>query len=329
MEMRGRSFEQSLAAARSQPGVLSAGLTSQLPLSGQVDQYGVSFDDAPPTSAQSAYRYAITPGYLETLRVPLIRGRMIDDHDLVSSQPVALISASLAARQFPNVDPIGHRLIKAPLAFTIVGVVGDVKQESLAAADADAFYVPLTQWSFIDPALSLVVRTADHRSDLATETPKAIWKANPDQAITKVATMSSLVATSEERRLFVGQVFNAFAGIALLLAAIGIYGVLSGGVVERMREIGVRLTFGATPNEILALILRQGAVLVVLGALAGFVAAAVASRILGSLLYGTSRFDPLTYLLVTVTVAAVSFVACGVPARRAANLDPAVILRNE
>jgi putative ABC transport system permease protein len=329
MEARARAYEEALAVVRSQPGVASAAFTSQLPLSGQSDQYGISFDDEPATSAQPAYRYAVTPGYLEAMRIPILRGRTITAHDNVSSQHVALISASLAARRFPGVDPIGHRLVKAPLEFTVIGVVGDVKQESLAAATGEAFYVPLTQWNWIDPSLSLVVRAQNTSADLIRSLPRTLWSANHDFAITKVAGMLALVKASEARRLFVLRIFTAFAAVALLLAAIGIYGVLSGGVTERMRELGVRLAFGASPQGILALVLRQGGRLVLLGAITGFLIAIAASRVLTSLLYGTSVFDPLTYLLVAMVVAAVSLIACAVPARRAAAIDPAIILRAE
>jgi putative ABC transport system permease protein len=329
MEARARAFEEALQVVRSQPGVTAAAFTSQLPLSGQADQYGVGFDDDAPDAAQGAYRYAVTPGYVEAMHIPILRGRTLRSTDNATSPHVALISASLAARRFPGIDPVGHRLVKAPLEFTIVGVVGDVKQESLAAAGADAFYVPITQWSFYDAATALVIRTANDPASLSKSVPQALWSANHDLAVTKVATLNTLVKASESRRLFVSRIFSAFAIVALILAGIGIYGVLSGGVTERMREFGVRLAFGAPPSSILSLVMRQGGRLVLIGVVAGFGAALAASRVVASLLYGTSIFDPTTYALATVAVAAVSFVACAVPARRAAAIDPAVILRAE
>jgi putative ABC transport system permease protein len=208
--------------------------------------------------------------------------------------------------------------------------VGDVKQASLALSESDAFYTATSQWSWVDRAQSLVVRA--QTGDVAALTPaikNAVWSIDRGLPIVRVATMDSLLATSEAERRFVLVLFEAFGVVALILAATGIYGVLSGSVTERMREIGVRVAVGATRGDILALILRQGMALSALGIVIGLTGAVVASHALISLLFGISRLDPATYFAVIALLAGVSVIACGVPAWRAAQIDPASSLRAE
>jgi len=209
--------------------------------------------------------------------------------------------------------------------------VGDVKQLSLADAgsQADAVYITPAQSWFADDAMSLVVRTRDDAAALAPAVRKAIWAVDKDQPIVRVATMDALLAASEAQRRFAMIVFEAFALVALVLAATGIYGVLSGNVSERMREIGVRAALGASRADILALVVRQGMTLTALGVAIGLIGAAVATQAIVSLLFGVSRLDPLTYLGVIALLAGVSAIACWVPAWRAARVDPAITLRAE
>jgi putative ABC transport system permease protein len=213
--------------------------------------------------------------------------------------------------------------------FTIVGVVGDVKQVSLATSEPDAVYITTEQWHFVDRTLSLVVRA---RGDAAALTPalrQAIWSVDKDPPIARVATMDDLLAASAAERRFASILFGAFGLSALVLAAVGIYGVLSGSVTERTREIGVRLALGASRRHILTLVVRQGMTLTGLGIAAGLCAAWVASRALVSLLFGVSPLDPAVYLGVVALLAAVSVFACWVPAWRAARVDPSITLRAE
>jgi hypothetical protein len=248
-----------------------------------------------------------------------------------------LLSESFAQRKFPGQDPLGQRVRVGPDIGradrpwgTIVGVVGDVKQASLALSESDAFYTATSQWSWVDRAQSLVVRA--QTGDLAALTPaikNAVWSIDRGQPIVRVATMDSLLARSEAERRFVLVLFEAFGVVALILAATGIYGVLSGSVTERMREIGVRVAVGATRGDILALIIRQGMALSALGIVIGLAGAVVASHALISLLFGISRLDPATYFAVIALLAGVSVIACGVPAWRAAQIDPASTLRAE
>jgi putative ABC transport system permease protein len=332
---RFRFFEQALAAARRVPGVTSAGLTSQLPLSGDRDQFGAHFDAAPdqPAATYGVFRYAVTPGYLETMQVPLRAGRFLDEHDAAGTPLVALISESLAGARFHG-NAIGERLRIGPAGpFTIVGVVGDVKQLSLALSDPDAVYIsPAQSWFiswFADSSMSLVVRARGDAASLAPALRAAIWSVDKDQPIVRVATMDELLAATAAERRFSLTLFEAFALAALVLAAAGIYGVLAGSVAERTREIGVRAALGASRADILALVLGQGMALTVLGVATGLAGAAAASQALRTMLFGISRLDPVTYVVVTVLLTCVSAIACGVPAWRAVRVDPASTLRAE
>ena len=327
-----RFFAQGLDAARQVPGVTAAAFTSQLPLSGDFEKYGVQFEAsiALPNEDQSALRYAVSPGYFETIGTPLRRGRLLDARDTADAPLAAVINESLAKRKFPFHDPIGQRVhiggTERPW-FTVVGVVGDVKHTSLALSQPDAAYTTIDQWVFADNPLSLVVRARGDAAALAPALRNAIWSVDKDQPIVRVVTMDALVAATAAERRFALILFEAFALVALMLAAIGIYGVLSGSVTERRREIGVRSALGASRADILAMVVRQGMTLSGLGVAIGLTGAAAASRAIATLLFGVSRLDPTTYLGVIALLAGVSAIACWVPAWRAARIDPSEVLK--
>jgi putative ABC transport system permease protein len=334
--VRQRFFALALEAVRQVPGVRAAAFTSQLPLSGDLDAYGIEFEnDNNPNDVSAGFRYAVSPGYCETMGIPLRRGRLLDEHDRAGAPVAVLVSESLAKRKFPDRNPIGQRVRMGPDIgradrpwYTIVGVVGNVRQMSLAVSDSDAVYIAAKQWSWVDNVQSLVVRASGDAA-LAPAIRQAIWSVDKDQPIVRVATMDDLLAASAAERRFVLIVFEAFALAALVLAAAGIYGVLSGNVAERTREIGVRAALGASRASILALVVRQGMLLTGLGVAIGLAGAAAASQFIASMLFGVSRLDPVTYLAVIALLAGVSVVACGVPARRASRVDPIVALRYE
>jgi predicted permease len=332
---RTQFLTQALDQVRQLPGVLSAGFSSQLPLSGDHDVYGMQFERDPNTQ-DSALRYSVTPGYLEAMRIPLLRGRLLNQHDTAGAPTAVLINESLAKRKFPHQDPIGQRIRTGPDVghadkpwATIVGVLGNVKQGSLAVGDEDAFYLSSTQWQWVDDAQSLVVRTRGDAAALAPAVRNAIWSVDKDQPIVRVATIDNLLAASEAERHFVLMLFEAFALVGLILAATGIYGILSSSVAERTREIGVRAALGASRNNILALVIRQGMTLTLCGILAGVLGAIAATQAIAALLFGISRFDPVTYLIVTTVLISVSTLACSIPALRAASVNPVEALRAE
>jgi len=247
-----------------------------------------------------------------------------------------VISESLARRKFGNQNPLDQRVKFGPETGSdtrpwdvVVGVVGDVKQESLALSQSDAFYVAMGQWWWVDNVQSLVVRTSGDPVALVPSIKRAIWSVDKNQPIQRIITMDGLIATTASQRRFALVVIETFALAALVLAAIGIYGVLSGSVSERMREIGVRSALGATRGSILTLVLRQGLSLTLLGVLIGLVGAIGATRALMTLLFDVSRLDPVTYVGVIMLLASVSVLACWLPAWRAARVDPAITLRAE
>jgi putative ABC transport system permease protein len=333
---REQFFTQALEAVRQVPGVATAALTSQLPLSGDFETYGVQFEADRSSNTEAGLRYAVSPDYFHTMHIPLRRGRVLDEHDVLGAPLAVLLSESFAKRKFPNQDPLGQRVRVGPDIGhsdrpwgTIVGVVGDVKQTSLALADPDAFYSSTTQWSWVDKVQSLVIRTRGDAAGLAPAIRQAIWSVDENQPIVRVATMDSLLAKSEAERHFVLILFEAFGLAALVLAATGIYGVLSGSVSERIREIGLRSALGATRADILTLVVRQGMSMAGIGVATGLSAAVIASHSLITLLYGVSRLDPFTYVGVIALLVAVSMMACAVPAWRAAKVDPMVALRYE
>jgi len=340
---RNQFFVRALEAVERVPGVTAAAFTSQLPLSGDSDGYGVEFENEyNPQDAGSVFRYSVSPGYFQTMGIPLRRGRFLGDHDATGAPVAVVISESLAKRKFPGRDPIGSGLrigpgmgnAKEPWAI-IVGVVGNVRQTALGVGDADAVYTTPLQWYWVDNPMSLVIRSSGlpaQAGDVAALAPsirRAIWSVDKDQPIVRVATMETLVARSEGQRRFALVIFETFALVALVLAATGIYGVLSGSVNERTREMGVRAALGATRASIVGLVARQGLALTGLGAVFGLAGAMLASQALVTLLFGISSLDPATYIGGIALLAAVAVVACWVPAWRAARVDPAITLRAE
>jgi len=326
-------FRQALDAVRQVPGVASAAFTSQLPLSGDSDVYGARFEGDDPETGYAVYRYAVTPGYFSALHIPLKQGRLLDEHDTTNTPPVILISESLARRRFPNQDAIGKRVhVGGPATssmFTVVGVVGDVKQMSLALGETDAVYTTTEQWHWADGTLSLVVGTKGDAAALVYAIKNAVWSVDKDQPIIRVATMDNLLSQSAAERRFVLILFEAFGLVALALAATGIYAVLSSSVTERTKEIGVRSALGASSRGILTLVMRQGMQLTAIGILLGLAGSVAATQAIGAMLFGISPLDPFTYLGVILLLAAVSVIACGVPSWRAARIDPMVALRYE
>jgi len=228
------------------------------------------------------------------------------------------------------VDPIGQRLGVGPTTgYMVVGVVGDVRQASLALDQPDAVYIPASQWPAGDRVMSYVVRARTDAAALAPAVRRAIWSVDKDQPIVRVETMSDLLTATAAERRFVLRLFEVFGLAALALAAAGIYGVLAGSVAERTREIGVRTALGATRGTIVAMVVGEGVTLAAVGIAAGLAGAAASSRAIGAMLFGVSRLDPATYVAVVGLLVGVAVLAAGMPAWRAAQVDPASTLRAE
>jgi hypothetical protein len=266
------------------------------------------------------------------MKIPLRAGRLLDEGDMEPApfRPV-LINEALARRAFAGRDPIGRHIRAGGLDNrpfdVVVGVVGDVKQTSLAAVQSDALYATTGQWLWPDNPLWLVVRTSGDAAHMAPAIKKAVWSVDKDQPINRVSTMDAVLAHSAVERRFALVIFEAFALVALALAAVGVYGALAGIVSERMREIGVRAAFGASRERIFALIVREGLAMTAIGATIGLLGATAASRVLVALLYGVTRLDAVTYIGVVALLLGVSAIASWIPAWRAARIDPAITLR--
>lgn len=332
---KARFFGQVVDAVQRVPGVAAAGFTSELPLSGSEsrnDEYCGQIDGVASTNETCAFRYSVTPSYFASMKIPLLRGRLLDQSDRrAETGHKVVISAAFAKRAFPNSDPVGQRIRYSGRDDRpwdeIVGVVGDVKEAGLGVEKMNAFYSTLEQAQWVDNPLWLVVRARGDAAAITAAVKQAVWSVDKDQPISRIATMDARIASTEAQRHFALTVFEAFALTALILAAIGIFGVLSSGVSERLREIGLRSALGASPAEIYGLILRQGMTLAVIGAILGAGGAIFASRALVSLLYGVSPLDGLTYAGVIALLLSIAAVACWLPASRAARIDPSVALR--
>jgi putative ABC transport system permease protein len=331
-----RFFDQTLEAIRRVPGVTAAAFTSQLPLSGGEDIWGVHFESIPRSASEEdhdGYRYAVSPGYFEAMGIPLRKGRVLNAYDDARAPGVAVINEAFARRRLPGLDPIGQRVRIGPNSgpwLTVVGVVADVKQTALSVVRSDAIYLTAAQWTrFADPARWIVVRTQGDPAALTPDIRRAIQSVDKSQSIANVATMEQRVRDTEAGRRFALILFESFGIVALVLAAIGIYGLLSGTVTERTREIGVRAALGASRWNVVALVLRQGMTMTGLGIALGVVGGGLASGALVTLLFGVSRLDSTTYLGVIALLACVSAVACILPAWRATRIHPSIALTSE
>jgi len=324
-----------LERVRHIPGVELAALSGQVPLGGNGDASGFHIHGrsaANPADDPSAERYSITPDYLRAMGIPLLRGRGITERDRADSEPVLLVSQSAARAFWGGADPIGERVRigaadRGPWR-TVVGVVGDVRHFDAAVASHPQMYLPQAQVT--DAFFVLAVRApAASVAELADGVRRTVRELDPTVPIYDVATTRELVERSAASRRFVMQLLAAFAGGALLLAALGIYGVVAHAVGQRTREIGIRMALGATPRDIRRLVLSSGAAVVAAGLAAGVAAALAVMRLLSSLLYEVSPRDPLALSAAAVALGAVALAAHWIPARRAAHVAPLEALREE
>jgi putative ABC transport system permease protein len=325
-----------LAQVRSLPGVRSAALASDAPLGDGPPYWAFAVagvEQPPPEVVQDAVVFRTTPDYFRTFAIPLVRGRLFEARDRGDAAPVALVSEGLSKRFWPGRSPLGARITfgnpedSTSVWMTVVGVVGDVRQEGPAAAAYPQLYVPLAQVP--SRSLLIAIHTSGEPRALTPALKRAISGLDASLALGRVATMDERVAGTLARPRVNALLLGAFAATALMLAALGIYGVIAYGVVQRTRELGIRMALGARSEDVLRLVLRQGMTPVLAGLALGLGGAAVASRVLRGLLYGVGGTDPITYALVAAFLAAVALVASYLPARRAATADPVVALRSE
>lgn len=330
-------FDKLLAAVQVMPGVESAGGTTTLPFYyGFSNPVKVSLQDRrllPGDQSPSVPLSHVTPDYFSAMQVPLIAGRFFTAEDRQGSLPVAIVSQEFARRFFAGADPVGQYLTFAPatklgeLQFTVIGVVGDVRYIGLDRQPVPVVFTSTDQ--FPASALTLAVRTRIVPESLAGAIRREVQNLDSEQPIYHVATMEQRVADSVGSQRFDTSLLGLFAAIALLLAVVGIYGVMSYWVTQRTHEIGVRVALGAQPGQVLKLVLAKAAWLTVSGLAIGLVGAFVLARSLSGLLFGVSPIDLVTFLIASAALAAIAMVASWQPARRAAGVDPMVALRYE
>jgi putative ABC transport system permease protein len=326
-------YDQLLQRVRALPGVASAGAIDSLPLGGgSIQPIAVEGRPQVPMSEQPEVAVRVVePGFTETMRIPLLQGRQLNGSDVGDRLAAIVVSESMAKRFWPGLDPIGKRLtmtFSPEKSREVVGVVGDVKGDGLDVLDPVAtLYVPLAQQP--SPYMSLVVRTSSPPNTLVSAISNAVHEVDREQPLVDVITMDEILNDSLSHQRFNMLLLSVFSGLALLLAAIGIYSVLAYSVRRRMREIGVRMALGAQRGDILRMILGQGTKLALVGTGIGVAAALGLTRLMASQLFGVTATDPMTFLSVAALIVLVALAACYIPARRATKVDPIVALRYE
>ena len=324
-----------LARVQTQPGLQDSAMAAPLPL---VDGFiNLAFDivgnpPLPPGESITADYVAASPDYFHVMRIPLLRGRLFSQRDSPSAPPVALISETLAQRYFPNQDPIGkHLKIGFPpngdVSREVVGIVGDVRDAALGQKPGPMIYAPFAQAPFWEGGV--VVRSSLSESSVAAAVRQATHAIDKDLPVTDIESFPDALGESVSQERFRTYLLGSFSAIALVLAAIGIFGVISYSALQRTHEIGIRIALGAQRRDVLLLILGQGAKLALFGLALGVVAAFLFTRVMASLLFGVSATDPVTFSAVTIVLLGVALLACYIPARRAMRVDPMVALRYE
>jgi putative ABC transport system permease protein len=335
-------FDEALQQIRATPGVESAGVIDSLPMDGGGSHQPVAVEGQPmvPMADQPEVDVRmISPGYLQAMRVPLLRGRDLNDGDTVDRSHVVVISDSMAKRFWPNDNPLGKHIaltffVDGPRE--VVGVVGDVKEDSLdQTRPRETLYWPVRQLT-IPPSqpwrsfgMSLAVRTSVDPSSLISAVTSAVHQVDPEIPVVSALPMEGLLSASLSPQRFNVLLLGAFAGLALVLAAVGIYSVLAYTVRRRVREIGIRMALGATHSDVLRMVVSDGMKPILLGVAIGLAAALALSRVVASLIYGVRATDPLTFTAVAMLLVAVGLFATILPAYRATRIEPIRTLREE
>jgi putative ABC transport system permease protein len=328
------SFLQQVAErVRTLPGVKSASWVTDLPLTDNSDSMGFSIagQPEPATGKPREARFNVVgPGYLQTLGIPLLRGRDFTDRDTDAAPGVVLLNQAMVRRFWPDEDPIGKQITMDGKAFfSIAGVVGDVHQLGQASETSPEFYLSYLQDPVDWPYRTLIVRTGGDPLKLAALVEQAVWSVSKDQPVSNIRTMEQVLTDSVAQPRIFTLLMGVFAALALGLAAVGIYGVVSYSVSQRTHEVGIRLALGAERGDVFRLVVGQGMLLTGIGLGIGLGGSLALTRFLSSFLYGVRATDPITFMLVAFALAGVALLATYIPARRAMKVDPMVALRYE
>ncbi len=329
-------YQQVLERVRALPGVSSAGYTTVVPMIWKGGSNGFSVEGRSQSPGQDANHRQVSPGYMETMGMTLIQGRFFNEQDGPQSQPVAIINETMARQLWSGENALGRRFKIGSIDsnsswFTIVGVVGDIKEMGLEAPVKAEMYFSPSQMAGHDlyAPSEMAIRTASDPMSLAAAVRQAVWSVDPNQPVSNIRTMAEILGNEMLRRQIGANLLGAFAGLALLLASLGVYGVLSYNIALRRQEIGIRLALGAQRRDVLKLLIWQGMRLTLAGVVIGLIGSFTLTRLMQGFLYDVSAVDPLTFALVTVLLTVVALAACWIPARRATKVDPLRALRRE
>jgi putative ABC transport system permease protein len=325
-------FERVVPQLRAVPGVAGAALVSSTPFTGNWADVAYTVADRPVPAAGAAPTALfdeVSDGYFGTMRIPVAAGRDFDAHDRAGALPVVIVSQELARREWPGGSALGKRIqfVGDSTLFTVVGVVADSRQRTLGEDLQPRLYIPVLQHPEVFS--NVVARTSGDPLRLAPSVRAALWSVDPDQPVWSINSMDGLLARSMRQERFTTLLTGLFAALALLLAAVGVYGVMAYTVSQRTREVGIRLAVGATPAQVIRLVLGQGVRVTAGATVIGLAGSLAAARLIRGQLFGVGPADPATFVVVPVVLAAVALLACWLPARRAARVDPVIALRTE
>jgi putative ABC transport system permease protein len=328
--------DQLLERVKQLPGVQSASTRSFVPIAGDASfaflLFHIEGRQADAGEGAVAFYNGISPDYFQTMTIPVLNGRAFGTHDIRGSQNVAIVNNTLARRYFGDEDAIGKRLTledkpKEEDWITIVGVVGDTKPRELRGEAVAELYMPFDQQP--EPGMSLMIRYLNESSGVATAVRNEVLALDKNQPVYSIRTLDSVLSESVAGPRFRTLLLAAFAGVALVLAGVGIYGVISYAVTQRTQEIGIRMALGARATDVLKLVVKGGMMLVLIGVAIGLAGAVALTRLLTSLLFGVTPTDAATFATVSAGLIVVALFACFIPARRATKVDPLVALRYE
>jgi putative ABC transport system permease protein len=328
-------YQQALEGIGALPGVQSVGAVSELPLSGGARSSTFVIENrqtAPGSPLPHSDIRTGSPGYFQTMKIPLLKGRDFTAQDNADGRPVAVIDETLAQAYWPGEDPIGKRLDfegepDKPIWREVIGVAGRVKHKGLDAEFKGQIFYSIAQGA--NTSMHLVARTTTDPLSMISAARSAIRAVDPDQPVYRVMTMEQVLTNSIAQPRLTMLLLGVFAALALVLAVVGIYGVMSYAVAQRTHEIGIRMALGAHAGDVVALVIRHGMKLALAGVAAGLIASFALTRLMARLLFNVSASDPVTFAVIALLLTAVAMVACYIPARRATKVDPMIALRYE